>query len=312
VNEDKADGTVPRRKLGRGLSDVSHIFLSGAEPGRRLPDLKVAEEEERGIEREPSDWLPDATYISVTSGERVKGKTSLAANLAFSFRGRGYRVTIVNADPDQPDLIALTGAGIEETGGDLLRSSEPFGGLPVVTIYGGMRRAVDRGPDVVESMAAAGREARLVVADTAPLADTSYAIWKMCNLVVVITEPDIDSMRSSYVAIKRIRSAAPGVRIGLVVNRVRSYTEGEQCYRKISGVSRDFLKINLRNYGIIMRDQAAIEAGERGVPLLGAYPASQASECVEAIARLILMDESAIARRRTEVRPEECALRKGV
>jgi flagellar biosynthesis protein FlhG len=129
--------------------------------------------------------------------------------------------------------------------------------------------------------------------------------------VIVLTEPAIDTMRSSYVAIKRVNSAAPGVRIGLVVNRAASYAEGEQCFRKISGVSRDFLKINLRNYGIIMRDQAAKQAGERKVPLLGSFPESKASECVESITRLILMDESAIARRRTEVRPEECALRKG-
>ncbi len=311
MSDGQGERPRPRRKLGRGLSDVSHIFLSGAEPRRPAdgPDADAGAFQDSS--RETAAWLPDATYISITSGERVKGKSLVSANLAFSLRSRGYRVTLVNADSDQPDVLELTECVEGGAPGDSLMTNEAFGELPVVTIYGGNRSPADSGLDIVEPLAAAGREARLVVSDTSPLADTSYAVWRHSSLVVVLTEPRIDSMRSSYVAIKRINAAAPAVRIGLVVNRAASPAEGGQCFRKISGVSRDFLKINLRNYGIIMRDQAAEQAGERKVPLLGAFPESKASECVESITRLILMDESAIARRRTEVRPEECALRRG-
>lgn len=309
MNDDKGERPRPIRKLGRGLADVSHIFLSGAEP--RLP----ADGPEAGAfednHNEPSVWLPDATYISITSGERVKGKSLTSANLAFSLRSRGYRVTLLNADSDQPDVLALTECSEDGILGESLVTNEAFGELPVVTIYGARRNPGEAGLDILDPLSDAGREARLVITDTSPLADTSYAVWRHSSLVVVLTEPSIDTMRSSYVAIKRINSVAPGVRIGLIVNLAASHAEGEQCFRKISGVSRDFLKINLRNYGIIMRDQAAKQAGERKVPLLGAFPESKASECVESIARLILMDESAIARRRTEVRPEECALRRG-
>jgi flagellar biosynthesis protein FlhG len=311
LNDEAGDRPRPRRKLGRGLSEVSHIFLSGAEP--RLPsgDAECESGALEEAQQEPSTWLPDATYISITSGERVKGKSFVSANLAFSLRARGYRVTLLNADSDQPDVLALTECAEGGVLGDSLLTNEAFGELPVVTIYGGKRNPGDSGLDIMEPLAAAGRESRLVIADTSPLADTSYTIWRHSSLVVVLTDPYMDGMRSSYVAVKRIHAAAPGVRIGLVVNNASSHAEGGQCFRKISGVSRDFLKINLRNYGIIMRDQAAKQAGERKVPLLGAFPESKASECVESIARLILMDESAIARRRTEVRPEECALRRG-
>ena len=311
MNEDPGERPRPRRKLGRGLSEVSHIFLSGAESrepaGSPEPDTGALED----THQEPDLWLPDATYISITSGERVKGKSLVSANLAFSLRAKGYRVTLLNADSDQPDVLDLTECAEGGILNDSLVTNEAFGELPVVTIYGGKRSPGDAGLDIMEPLAAAGRDARLVVSDTSPLADTSYSVWRHSSLVVVLTEPYIDALRSSYVAVKRIHAAAPGVRIGLVVNQASSHAEGEQCFRKISGVSRDFLKINLRNYGIIMRDQAAKQAGERKVPLLGAFPGSKASECVESIARLILMDESAIARRRTEVRPEECALRRG-
>ncbi|MGD9140711.1 MAG: hypothetical protein PVJ42_04145 [bacterium] len=311
MNEEPGERRGPRRKLGRGLKDVSHIFLSGAEPGESFSEPAAGPDPFEDAHPAPATWLPDATYISITSGERVKGKSMFSANLAFSLRARGYRVTLVNADSDEPGLLDLTGCRQGEVLDGSLVTNEAFGELPVVTIYGGKRNPGETRLDVTEPLAAAGREARLVVSDTSPLADTSYGMWRIASLVVVLTEPSIDSMRSSYVVIKRIHSAAPGTRIGLVVNSATSHAEGEQCFRKISGVSRDFLKINLRNYGIIMRDQAARQAGEKRVPLLGAFPGSKASECVESVARLILMDESAIARRRTEVRPEECALRRG-
>ena len=311
MNEEPGERGRPRRKLGRGLKDVSHIFLSGAAPGGAPAGPAAGPDPFEDPHPEPRTWLPDATYISITSGDRVRGKSMFSANLAFSLRARGFRVTLVNADSDEPGLLELTGCREDGALGDSLVTNEAFGELPIVTIYGAMRSPGEARLDITEPLAAAGRESKLVVSDTSPTADTSYGVWRIASLVVVLTEPSIDSMRSSYVAIKRIYSAAPGTRIGLVVNGVASYAEGEQCFRKISGVSRDFLKINLRNYGIIMRDQAARQAGERSVPLLGGFPESKASECVESVARLILMDESAIARRRTEVRPEECALRRG-
>jgi flagellar biosynthesis protein FlhG len=308
----ETSGERPRRKLGRGLSDVSHIFLSGAEPKRPDPEIPVpAGSAPEGDHSQPSVWIPDATYISITSGEAARGKSMLSANLAFTLRSRGFRVTLVNADSSVPGLTELTGCAEGGATGDSFVTNEAFGELPVVSVFGARRNPGELGTEVAGPMAEAGREARLVVTDTSPVADTSYGIWRLSSLVVVVTEPAMDVMRSAYVTVKRVHAAAPGTRIGIVVNRVASHAEGEACFRKISGVSRDFLKINLRNYGIIMRDQAAVQAGERQLPLLGAFPGSKASDCVEAIARLILMDESAIARRRTEVRPEECALRRG-
>ncbi len=311
MGEAKKDNARPRRKLGRGLSDVSHVFLSGAEPRGSKPEPPEDADPFDETPPEPRLWLPDATYISITSGEGVRGKTTLSANLAFSLRSRGYRVTLVNADSDQPDVLALTGCSGEGGPDGPPAADEAFGRLPVATVFDGGRSPGVSGPDVTESLAAAGRESRFVICDTSPLADTSYGVWRVADLVIVLTEPCVESMRSSYVVVKRLHAAVPGTRVGVVVNLAAGHAEGEQCFRKISAVSRDFLKINLRNYGIIMRDQAAVEAGERKVPLLGAFPGSKASECVESITRLVLMDETAIARRRTEVRPEECALRRG-
>jgi flagellar biosynthesis protein FlhG len=157
----------------------------------------------------------------------------------------------------------------------------------------------------------ASRQAQYVFVDTSPKGGTSDLIWKIARLVVVIAEPDTDRMRASYATIKRVNSASPEGRVGLVVNMAKGHDEAEQCFRKISGVCRRFLKINLRNYGHIVFSDRVAEVCERAEPLIRAWPGSGAARCVNSILRLIVMDESAIAKRRREVRVKECALKGG-
>jgi flagellar biosynthesis protein FlhG len=199
------------------------------------------------------------------------------------------------------------------------------GGIPVVDavrlggIHGAGARAgtgnEPRGPlgerDLLDSLEQAGREAQIVIVDTCPWADLSREVWKIAALSIVMAEPDSDRMRAAYVAIKRVRTASPTSRIGLVLNCVRSYAQGEECFRKLAEVSRKFLKTNLRNYGYIPHDTVVGKAYQTAIPLVRAFPDSKAAKCIEAILGLIVMDESAIARRRREVTYEECALKRG-
>jgi MinD-like ATPase involved in chromosome partitioning or flagellar assembly len=208
-------------------------------------------------------WLPRATYLSITSGDGVRGKTFLAANLAFGLHQRGRRVAVVGADAE--DMSAIE---------------------------------------------AAAHDVQTVIIDTASSGDLSRAVWGISTLALVVAEPGSEQLKASYVAVKRVH-AAGCPRIGLVINLVRSYAQGEACFRKLAEISRKFLKINLRNYGYIFYDDAVNEALRQAVPLVKAFPDSKAGKCLDSILGLIAMDESAIARRRKEVRLAECALKSG-
>jgi flagellar biosynthesis protein FlhG len=301
----------PTRKLGRGLSEVSHLFLSSAEKRETAVKDGPAEAgvEPAGRDRRASDrslWLPRAAYLCVTSGDGVRGKTLLAGNLAYSLQARGRKAALVSLDPHRPDLRDTIGlrhpAGpVEGPGG------EDFGGIFVIDAL--PDPTCD--PNPLEALEAAAREAHTVVIDASPALEASRAVWQVASVTVVLAEPGSESMRSAYVTVKRIHSLRPHARIGLVLNCVRSYAEGEDCFRKLAEVCRKFLKTNLRNYGYVLRDGMVNEAFELAVPLVKAFPDSKAAKCIGTITGLILMDESAIARRRREVRFDECASRKG-
>ena len=300
------------RKLGRGLSQVSHVFLSGAERerGKAVVGQKAVKDDATDIKF----WLPEARLISVTSGAGVCGKTTVAANIGFGLHERGRKIAFVDADPGSPGIMAITGGAPVADGEPVVRTNEAFG---MIAAVGGVPSTEESGGEgagtavTVSSIEEAARQARTLVVDTSPRAESSLVVWQLARLVLVLTEPATESMQASYATIKRVRSASARARIGVIVNKAKDHDEAEQCFRKISGVSRRFLKINTRNYGFIVHSDAVREACDRAVPLTRAFPGSRAAKCINSILALIVMDESAIARRRREVTVEACALKGG-
>ncbi len=299
----KPDGPKSGRRLGRGLSQVSHVFLSGAE--RREPQT--------GDSEDPDLWLPDAGLISVTSGDAVRGKTLVASNLGFGLYQRGRKVAVVNADPSRPGILDVISEVPDARDGGVWQSDRGSGGIATIDIGGptasdSAGEASHRPLGVLES---AARQAQFVIVDASPKTQSSQMLWKFSRLVIVVTEANTEKMQASYATIKMVNSVAHGRRIGVVVNLVRGHEEAESCFRKMSSVCRRFLKINLRNYGYIVHSDEVYEAYQRAVPLMRAFPESRAAKCISSIVGLIVMDESAIAKRRREVKEEECALRGG-
>ncbi|MFH1312725.1 MAG: P-loop NTPase [Candidatus Eisenbacteria bacterium] len=304
----RAKTTRHSRKLGRGLSQVSHVFLSGAT--REKTGTTAGIDDAADIRF----WLPDARLISITSGAGVCGKSMVAANIGFGLYERGRKVAFVDADSDSPGIMVITGSVLAEAGHRLMKTNEAFGNIVMVGTGARAEASAEEGSG---STAAAGhieeaaRQARTVLVDTSPRAESSLTVWQLARLILVITEPATESMQASYATIKRIRSASRRARIGVIVNKAKDHDEAEQCFRKISNVSRRFLKINIRNCGFIVHSDDVREACERAVPLSRAFPGSRAARCMNSILALIVMDESAIARRRREVTVEACASRGG-
>jgi flagellar biosynthesis protein FlhG len=291
-----------RKKLGRGLSDISHIFLSGAEK----PAVEAA------VDHASAFSAPEVDVISVTSGPGVRGKTFLAANLAFGLSLEGYRLALVNADPGRPDILDATGVDCGDGCADEMTSSPAFGSIMEADLVGRMRAGfggIGEAVSAIEVVDRLSTRVQRVIVDTAPEAAPSLSVWRLARLVLVITEPSSEAMKASYLTIKHVLAESPRPRIGLIVNFAVDRNEGDKCHRKMSNVCRRFLKTNIRNYGYIVSGEEVREACGKAVPLAREYPASEITKCIDYIVRLIVMDQLAIARRRREVTVRACASR---
>jgi hypothetical protein len=237
----------------------------------------------------------------------VRGKTLLASSLAYGLHRKGRPTALIGADGGRPTVLEMTGCSPVPDRTGLWRTNSAYGSLPASSIAAG---AAGPAPGLGGFETAAG-QVQMVVVDAAPPVDKPNPLWRLAGLIIVVTEPGAETLQASYVAIKRIIAAGAHARLGLVVNLAGSYAEAERCYRKLSGVCRRFIKINLGNYGYMPHLHEVDEVYEKAVPLVRAYPDSEAAGCIDSILGLILMDEAAKARRRTEVRYDTCALREG-
>lgn len=277
------------RKLGRGLAEVAHVFLSASE--EKVPELV----------EQPEFWLIKDKVISVTSGEGVRGKTLLAFAVSVALVSLGRSAALVS--PHHQLLRDVIGK-IDAAGDGSTGQSMPIR-YPSIHQFGQIDEGRSDFETQTEWIELPCREASFVIIDTPPDISLHSQIWKLSNLVIVLTEPVTKKMQSSYAAIKGIVSVNKDSRIGLVVNMVRGHDEAEKCFRKMSSATRSFIKVNLRNYGYIPFAGSLTDVWQTAELLKNLESCGVIKRAVQ-IAGSILMDESAIARRGKEVTLKPC------
>lgn len=275
------------RKLGRGLADVAHVFLS------------ASEQKKSELVEQPEFWLIKNKILSITAGEGVRGKTLLAFLLSMRLGSLGRSVALVS--PHYEMLTALVEQTTNLAGG--LGEGTAFDRACIYR-FGGIFPQ-DTSPNNPEWLEVACRQAEFVVVDTPPQNELSTQVWRLSNLVLVLTQPGTRQMQSSYAAIKSIVTVNRICRVGLVVNMARGHDEGERCFRKMAGATRSYIKVNLRNYGYIPFEERLLNFWENAEMLLD-LESCEASKRVEQVAKSILMDEAAIAKRGKEVTLRLC------
>lgn len=275
------------RKLGRGLADVAHVFLSASE--EKKPELV----------EQPEFWLIKDKILSVTGGEGVRGKTLLAFLLSMRLGSIGRSVALISPHYEMLRTFVDQTMNLVDGWGEGIAFGRsclyPFGEIS----------PRDTSPNSAEWLEVPCRQAGFVIVDTPPESEFCEQVWRLSNLVLVLTEPGTRQMRSSYATIKRIVAVNKIYRVGLIVNMARGHDEGERCFRKMAGATRSYIKVNLRNYGYIPFEERLLNFWENA-GMLPDLKSCQASKRIEQIAKSILMDEAAIAKRGKEVTLRLC------
>ncbi len=165
-------------------------------------------------------------------------------------------------------------------------------GLQVICGASGLDRLADISEGeqrrLMEHLTQLQSQTDTILIDTAAGISTSVIGFCLAaDHVLVVTTPEAAAMADAYGVVKVLVRKRYEQPISLIVNMARSPVEGKQIYQRMADVTRKFLQTNLYYAGTLLKDERLCLAVRARKPVVLAYPKSQISSSLAALATRI-------------------------
>lgn len=238
-----------------------------------------------------------ATVLAITSGKGGVGKTNIAVNLAICLAASHKKVVLFDADLSLGNLDIVMGVNSKYNISHLIRGSKTIeeikhlgpGGLEIICGASGLEELAYinefQRQRLLNELNRLQREADVIVIDTAAgISKTVVGFCLAADHVLVITTPQAPAMTDAYSMIKVLVGNRFAGRISMVVNMAETIAEGKRTYQQIASVARQFLNTHIFDAGVLLRDERLNYAVKLRKPVVLAYPQSQISSSLVALA----------------------------
>jgi flagellar biosynthesis protein FlhG len=303
-DEPRMNWSQARRKLLR-LATGGGVL--SPPPHRVVAPLRVAAPRRRGprsLVTPPSPidrpGVVRAASLCVASGKGGTGKTVVSASLATLFSLRG-RTLILDADFGVGNAHILQDVSpprsfVDVIGGevglrqvlmpcsaqlDLLAAGS---GVPCMTELSDFElHVIASGLEELES------DYRFLIADSAAgVSPQTVHFARSCDVVLVVTTPDLTAMTDAYAFLKVLHGRRPDCRPLLIVNRAHDEEEALDTSERVSRVCRRFLGKAPQLVGWVPDDPEVTRCVNRQGPVVALAPDAPASRALRRIAVRVL------------------------
>jgi flagellar biosynthesis protein FlhG len=238
--------------------------------------------------------------ISITSGKGGVGKSNIVANLAVCLAMRGKKVLIIDCDLGLSNIDVLMGLNPPY---NLMHALKGEMNLKDVLVTGPAGVRVLPAPFGVQEITSLTREQKLnllailermdeefdvILLDTGAGISSNVMFFNMlANHIVVVMTPDPSSMTDAYALIKVMNTHYDEQHFHLLVNNVRNDVDGLQFYRKLTGVTQNFLNVSVDYVGCLPHDQVINKSTLMCRPVVELFPSSATTQRFHQLAERI-------------------------
>lgn len=239
--------------------------------------------------------------ICVSSGKGGVGKTSITVNVAVALSKAGKRVLVVDGDLGLANVDIVLGLSVKHTLRETVEEGVSVNRILVEISPGFFVLPASSG---VPEMASLSSEEQTFLTNALEqiIDDFDYVLidcaagigesvlwfnrWADHNAVVLA--PDPTSMTDAYALMKIMATHYERRQFHLIINNVKSQKEGDEVFKSMAAVLKNFLKIDPELLGVIPSDSAVSKAIRAQTPFLMGAPEARVSKAVQALTQRIV------------------------
>lgn len=255
-------------------------------------------EQLRELMRNKSDAPTKNTrIIAVSSGKGGVGKTNMSINLALAYAQIGKKVIVMDADLGLANVNVALGIIPKYNLYHLVRKQKKMKEIILDTPYGIQIVAGASGFSKIANLSDGEREtfiselselsnADIIIIDTsAGVSNNVLAFIAAADDALIVTTPEPTAITDAYGIIKIIATEVDYLNLGLklIVNRVKSVTEGKKVAERVINIAGQFLNLKIDYLGYVYEDPAVPHSILKQKPFLIVEPNCKASICIKHI-----------------------------
>ncbi|AFG38131.1 MinD/ParA family protein [Spirochaeta africana] len=247
--------------------------------------------------REMMKHAPDSKtrIITVASGKGGVGKTNMSTNLAIAYGKIGKKVVLMDADLGLANVNVVLGIIPKYNLYHLIRKQKTMQEIIMDTNYGIQIVAGASGFAKIANLTDEERnnfiqeisalsDADVIIIDTsAGVSSNVMGFIAAADEAIIVTTPEPTAITDAYGLIKIIATEVEDTNLGLklVVNRVKSVTEGKKVAERVINIAGQFLNLKVDYLGYVYEDPIVQQAVLKQKPFTVLDPKSKAALSVQ-------------------------------